>query len=480
MGEFYLGKGIVRRWLFNYLSVTILLVILIVCAASFAVRAHYYGAVKDHLEQLGQNAQQSYLKYDGDNTAVWVNGYLDGIVGEESVDVAASSATGEIYRVVADPKNGTSGSELVEYISESNKETNDEGVFRTENLPSGEKVLSYSVFIRGYDGKVVSVLRFCEPLEEADGKVGRALMILVFGAFVLLAIFVVPTLLFMQTIVKPVRELRACAHRIAQGDYETRVEKKYDDEIGELAESINHMAEEIKNSENMKNDFISSISHELRTPLTSIKGWSETMLPGCPDNETMKKGLGVISSESERLTGMVEELLDFSRLQSGHMVLVMDKCDLLAELGEAVYMLRQRAEKEGKHFVYEEPEYIPPVLADKNRLRQVFINIIDNALKYTPVNGVIGIEVKCGDENIKVTVSDTGCGINERDLPHIKEKFYKANKTVRGSGIGLAVADDIIQRHKGRLDIESKEDVGTTVTITIPILDDDDQKMLKN
>ena len=162
------------------------------------------------------------------------------------------------------------------------------------------------------------------------------------------------------------------------------------------------------------------------------------------------------------------------------MILAMDKTDLLAELGEAVYMLRERASKERKHFVYDEPETMPPVLADKNRLRQVFINIIDNALKYTPVGGVIGIDVKQEDDKIKVIISDTGCGINEKDLPRIKEKFYKANKTVRGSGIGLAVADEIVTLHKGSLTIDSKEDVGTTVTISIPILDRDDEEILKS
>ena len=461
-------------------SITAICLLLIVLAASFAVRAHYYDSVRLHLVQLGEDAQQAYLDYDGENVAVWVNGYLDDFGQSESIDVAASDENGEIYRIVSDANNGTSVSDIVEYIEGCTKETDDEGTFKTANLPSGERVLTYVVFIRNSDGKVAAVLRFCEPLGDADGKVMRAILILAAGAVVLLAIFVIPSLLFMRTIVKPVRELRATAHRIAQGDYETRVEKMYDDEIGELAESINHMAEEIKASDSMKNDFISSVSHELRTPLTAIKGWAETMSVGEPDPATMSKGLGIIISESERLTGMVEELLDFSRMQSGRMVLVMDKCDLLAELGEAVYMLKERAAKENKHFVYEEPETLPPVLADKNRLRQVFINIIDNALKYTPEYGVIGIDVKCEDDKIKVIISDTGCGINETDLPRIKEKFYKANKTVRGSGIGLAVADDIMQRHKGSLEIESKEDVGTTVTITIPVLDHDDEEILKN
>ena len=158
------------------------------------------------------------------------------------------------------------------------------------------------------------------------------------------------------------------------------------------------------------------------------------------------------------------------------MVLTMDKIDLLAELDEAIYMLRERALSENKHLLYDEPDHVPAVMGDKNRLRQVFINIIDNALKYTPASGVIGIQVSYDDQNLKITISDNGCGIPAEHLPRIKDKFYKANQTVRGSGIGLAVADEIMQLHNGSLEIESTEGVGTTVTLTIPVVSEDEEQ----
>ena len=156
------------------------------------------------------------------------------------------------------------------------------------------------------------------------------------------------------------------------------------------------------------------------------------------------------------------------------MLLMMDKIDLLAELDEAIYMLRERALRENKHLLYDEPEFIPPVMGDKNRIKQVFINIIDNALKYTPSSGVIGIQVTSDKDNVTITISDNGCGIPAEHLPRIKEKFYKANQTIRGSGIGLAVADEIMQLHKGSLTIESTEGIGTTVTLVFPVLKEDD------
>ena len=244
---------------------------------------------------------------------------------------------------------------------------------------------------------------------------------------------------------------------------------KNNDEIGDLACAFNDMADELENSEQIKNDFISSVSHELRTPLTAIKGWSETLSDGY-DPETFDKGMRVISSETARLEQMVEELLDFSRIQSGRLSLQKANTDILAELEDALLIYGEKARREGITISYAEPEFICVVYGDKNRLRQVFINIIDNAIKYTDAGGSIEIRAEMTDSTISITVSDTGCGIAQSDLPKVKAKFYKANSTRRGSGIGLAVADEIVAMHGGSLDIESEQGVGTAVTITLPLV----------
>ena len=139
-------------------------------------------------------------------------------------------------------------------------------------------------------------------------------------------------------------------------------------------------------------------------------------------------------------------------------------------MGEAVYMFTDRAAAEQKYLLYEEPAMLSPVLGDVNRLRQVFVNIIDNALKYTAEGGTIQIIASEQNGWIRVVISDNGCGIPAEHLPNVKKKFYKANQTVRGSGIGLALADEIMKLHGGGLEIESHENVGTAVTITIPVL----------
>ena len=258
------------------------------------------------------------------------------------------------------------------------------------------------------------------------------------------------------------------AHNYASGDFRERIEKTKEDEIGELADAINYMATELENSDKVKNEFISSVSHELRTPLTAIKGWSETALEMPDDPETVQKAMRVITGETQRLSEMVEELLDFSRIQDGRFTLRKETCDILAELGEAVLIYTERAKSLGLELKYYEPQMLPFVYGDRARLRQVFINIIDNAVKYSNPGGTVSVEAYEQKGDIVVLVSDTGVGISSDDLPKVKTKFYKANHTRRGSGIGLAVANEIVEMHGGSLIINSVLGKGTTVMITLP------------
>jgi signal transduction histidine kinase len=307
-------------------------------------------------------------------------------------------------------------------------------------------------------------------------------------------------LYFIRSIVSPLRQIGDTAQKIADGDFSVRMSQtKNNDEIGELCRVINHMADELEVSELLKNDFISSVSHELRTPLTAIKGWSETVLELQVDEkhnqncggteqepnsasseqfgELLEKGMKVIVAESDRLTIMVEELLDFSRIQSGQLSLQMNDFDILEELTVAVTVYAERAKREEITLVLnhdglsrkEDKENLL-IHGDNNRIRQVFLNIIDNAIKYSEKNSIVKISAKVvARHHLVITISDEGCGIAKSDLPKVKMKFYKANNTRRGSGIGLAVADEIISLHSGRLDIKSEPGKGTSVKITLPL-----------
>lgn len=185
------------------------------------------------------------------------------------------------------------------------------------------------------------------------------------------------------------------------------------------------MAQELSNTEQMKNEFISSVSHELRTPLTAIRGWTETVTSMYEDKETFKKGMRVITSETERLSQMVEELLDFSRIQDNRLTLIMDTIDILAELGETVLIYQERARPAWYTLNYYEPKMLPFVYGDKNRLRQVFINIVDNAIKYSNKGDTVSVEAYEEDNEVCISISDTGMGISKDDLPKVKTKFFK-------------------------------------------------------
>ena len=315
-----------------------------------------------------------------------------------------------------------------------------------------------------------SAIRYVVSLAQVDKEVLTLILAGTGGLLLVLALVLVSNSFFIRSILMPVREITGVAKQFATGNMSARILKKTDDEIGELGEVINNMADQIQETERMKNEFISSVSHELRTPLTAIKGWSETMMSlGEGDTEMIQKGMHVISAETQRLSDMVEELLDFSRIQNGRFTLVKTKMDLLAELEDAVLIYTQRASRDKKNLVFEEPDYMDMIYGDKNRIKQVFINVIDNALKYSDPGDTVTVTASQEEDTITVVVKDTGCGIAPEDLPHVKEKFYKANATRRGSGIGLAVVNEIVSLHGGTLELESKLGEGTQVTITFPV-----------
>lgn len=344
--------------------------------------------------------------------------------------------------------------------------------YYTGKISSGENVMAVCLMLPDND-LGYSAVRLVSSMEKIDRSVSVITIIFIVICMAILILMFASGLYFIKSIVIPVRQIGSTARRYAVGDFSVRITKKNDDEIGELCDIVNHMASELELSEQMKNDFISSVSHELRTPLTAIKGWAETVGSMPDDEETIAKGMRVITSESERLSRMVEDLLDFSRMQNGKFSLNKNTMDILAELGDAVLIYTEKARKEGIDVIYDEPDMLPFVYGDRNRLRQVFVNIIDNAIKYSNKGGVVSVQATMSDaRHIEVDVSDTGCGISPQDLPKIKTKFFKANHTRRGSGIGLAVADEIVTMHGGRLEIFSEQGAGTTVTITLPVKTD--------
>lgn len=462
-------KGITKRWLLNSLGVILILIVALVFSLSYAIQNYiYYGIQQAINGRAGEltNVFSDYGQRSSQDFLTAARNYVENFPNKESMELMVFNSEGHI--ITTSIGFAPDQSQPMPDYQQALADANGYGTW-TGRLTSGEKVMAVTRVIHNDAGSVVGGVRYVVSLEEADKQIGMLVGILILAGIVILLFISISSYYFMKSILTPIKEIGATARRIAQGDFKARIEKSNDDEIGQLCDTINDMAVELGAAEKMKNDFISSVSHELRTPLTAIKGWAETMQGGGMDDETFEKGMSVIIRESERLSGIVEELLDFSRMQSGRMTLTMDKIDILAELGEAVYMFSERAKSEHKYLLYEEPRMLSPVLGDINRLRQVFVNILDNALKYTDEGGTISVIASEENGYIRVAISDNGCGIPPEHLPNVKKKFYKANQTVRGSGIGLALADEIMRLHSGSLEIESHEHVGTVVTIRIPV-----------
>lgn len=467
-------RGITRRWTTNVLAGIVLLLVLVEIAAIAAVRYYYYQNVENALELRARQAYNTFSLYVSSPTFDFETGawdFVEAFRDKEKMELQVINADGEAVVSLSGfvPQEQT----MPDY--ELAKTAEDQmGVWHGRTA-DGESVMAMTVVIRDGQQNVLGSVRYIVSLELVNRQLLIfSVLMLLFGLAIVFFVMLSSTY-FVNTIVSPVAEIGRAARRIALGDYDFRIEKKYDDEIGDLCDTINYMAGEISAAEQMKNDFISSVSHELRTPLTAIKGWSETLREGgAGDAEMTAKGLEVISDEAERLSGIVEELLDFSRMQSGHISMQFTRMDLLAELEEAVVLFRDRAKREGIELIYVEAAELPPIVGDRDRLKQVFINIIDNAIKYSNPGGRVRVEAADMGVHVQVVISDSGVGIAKADLPNVKNKFYKANRTRPGSGIGLALADEIVRRHKGKLEIESEEGVGTTVTITLPAAAKDD------
>ncbi len=457
-------SSITKRWITNNLSVVILIIIVIELAFVYAIQTFYYSSARQTLtSELTSvvNILSRYAQDSDTNLSSEMRNTLESFSAKDKMELMAVNAKGRVV-LTSSGFSPAADTAMPDYDSVM---SGGDGYW-VGTAPNGEKIMALSANISAFSTEY-SAVRVVVSLTAVDDSVAVITLAATGVCIAILLLLVITGIYFMGSIIRPITQLSNTAGKFAKGDFSFRIRNESNDEIGDLVTAINHMADELSNAEAMKNDFISSVSHELRTPLTAIKGWAETIYLE-KDPDTIRKGMAVIINETERLSGMVEELLDFSRMQNGHFTLQQSTMDILAELGDAVLIYQDKAAREGITIFYDEPEMLPFVFGDKNRIRQVFINIIDNAIKYSDAGGKVQIRAFEEDGMIIVEVRDNGCGIKESDLPRVKTKFYKANHTRRGSGIGLAVADEIITAHGGTLEIQSREARGTTVTIALP------------
>ena len=460
-------RGIRQRWLANSVSVVLFMVVLAVVAFSAAMASYYYDAMEEGLKARAGSAASFFRSYTESEYRKAAKNYVDNFSEKSKLELQFIETDGAILYSSYGLTTGTMpDTPDIAGAFEDAVMT----LWRGRDPSTGERIMAVTAPVL-YRGNLVGGVRVVTSMSEVDRRLVVATGAVALIGMALLAMLYISSLFFVRSIIEPLGGITETAKRIADGSYGVQMDKSYDDEIGDLIDAINDMSLKIKQSEKVQTEFISSVSHELRTPLTAINGWAETIMNGeLQDPGDVRKGMGIIVSEARRLTNMVEELLEFSRISDGRFTLSVEPLDLKAELEDAVYTYREFFRRDGIALNYSDcPEEMIPINGDPERLRQVFCNLLDNAAKHGGAGKRIDVSVQVDEGNAHIAIRDYGPGIPADELPFVKNRFYKGSSKARGSGIGLAVCEEIVERHEGALTLGNAEGGGCQVDIRLPI-----------
>ena len=462
-------KGLRRRWLINTVGVITAVGLVCVFGITAAFAAYYYSAMESDMRYRARTTTDFFADYQNLNYNDYYQScitYAQTFEDKNNIELQFISTQGDL---VASSYGQWSvevltTSEIAEAIA-----TRGIRSFKGASPQTGERIMAVSSPMIYKNGEVIGVLRYVTSTRIMDMQIVYIALICLFALAIVVAIVLLSSNYFIRSILNPLREVIEKAKLITGGSYGIQIQKQYDDEIGELTDAINEMSLKINENEKMQTDFISSLSHELRTPLTAITGWSETLLGSDNLDKDTRRGMKIIHRETMRLTEMVVEQLDFTRIQDGRMTLNIELADIRSEFEDTVFMYGSRLQQDGIDLIYNEnDDDIPEISCDPKRMRQVFLNILDNAAKHGGEGKRIEASICLEEGQVVVRIRDFGSGIPEDELPLVKKKFYKGSSKARGSGIGLAVCDEIVQMHGGTLTLDNAPDGGTLVTVTLP------------
>lgn len=462
--------GLRRRWLTNTLGVVFSLGLVCVLAVTASYAAYYYSNMQSDLESRARTTTEFFTDFVNQNYDEFTQSCITYTETYEKRNTIELQYFDSQRKLVASSYGHWAGDSpsTPEILSAIN--TRDADAYVGKDPVTGERIIAVSGPVIYSSGEVVGVFRYVTSTRLVDMQiflvalVSTLVLMLVLGAVLLSSTYCI------RSVLNPVDQIIEKAKRIASGSYGAQIQTKYDDEIGELANTINEMSVKISQNEKMQAEFISQLSHELRTPLTVINGWSETLLANEDMDPDTRQGMKIISSEAKRLTEMVMELLDFTRMQDGRVTLTVEPTDLRSEFEDTVFMYGSRLAQDGIELNYlENDQDIPEIPCDPKRLRQVFLNILDNAAKHGGEGKKIDASIAREGDSVVVRIRDYGPGIPEDEIPLVKKKFYKGSSKARGTGIGLAVCDEIVEMHGGTLTLENAPGGGTVVTVRLPI-----------
>lgn len=366
-----IGKRLVR----SFLIIILITISIIDIFLLFAFSSYYYNNISKELIQRMEVSLEIYRRDYSDKS-------IEDLIYEDS-DIFLSNTNAEV-QILDKDKNllsdsiGRLASNPIETSDVLAAERGEIKTWKGEESQTGEAIMSVAGPIKNNEGEIIGYLRFISSMEEVKAAIFKTIIsLLIFTLFVALLTTTV-SLLISKSIVRPILELTEVAKTMLKGNYEEKAKVFEDDEIGELAKTLNAMSDEIINKDRIKNDFISSISHELRTPLTSIKGWAVVLKDAKEDEkDLMEDGLNIIENEADRLAKMVEELLDFSRYISGRITLDKEIIDISQTCLDISKQMRPRAKSNNIELITDLPKESILINADENRIKQLLINLLD-------------------------------------------------------------------------------------------------------
>jgi len=462
-------SGLRKRWLVNTAGVVFALGLVCVLAVTASFAAYYYSNMQSNMENRAETTTEFFANYLDQNYNSFYQScitYAQTFEDRNVLELQFINTQGDLVASSFGPWAGKAPS-----TPDIQEATARRGTipFMGKDPDTGERIMAVSCPMIYSNGEVIGVLRYVTSTRLMDRQIVVVALVCMLVLGMVLVVVLLSSRYYIRSIMIPVAEITEKAQRIANGSYGVQIQTRYQDEIGDLAMTINEMSSKIAQNEKMQAEFISQLSHELRTPLTVINGWSETLLADENMDADTRQGMKIISSEAERLTEMVMDLLDFTRMQDGRMTLTVEKTDLRSEFEDTIYMYSSRLTQDGIKLVYlDNGEDIPEITCDPKRLRQVFLNILDNAAKHGGEGKRVEASMSWEDEQVVVRIRDFGPGIPEDEIPLVKKKFYKGSSKARGTGIGLAVCDEIVEMHGGTLTLENAEGGGTLVTVRLP------------
>jgi len=462
-------KGLRRRWMLNTVGVLSALGLVCVLIVTMAFAVYYYSAMESDMRYRARTTTEFFADYLNQDYKQFYQScitYAQTFEDRNSIELQFINSQG---RIVASSYGKWAGQSPTTTDISAASATKQIQPYIGKNPQTGERIMAVSSPMIYVNGEVIGVLRYVTTTRIMDQQI-VLIACIAFGALLLvMAIVLLSSNYYIRSILVPLAQIIDKAKMITKGSYGSQIQTRYDDEVGELAQTINEMSIQLNQNEKMQSEFISSLSHELRTPLTAITGWSETLLSSENLDDGTRRGVKIISREGKRLTEMVLELLDFTRIQDGRMTLNMEITDIRSEFEDTVFMYGSRLTQDGITLEYIDTEDdIPEISCDPKRMRQVFLNILDNAAKHGGDGKRIEATILLEKEDVVVKIRDFGPGIPEDEIPLVKKKFYKGSSKARGSGIGLAVCDEIVEMHGGSLTLENAPEGGTLVTVRIP------------